>query len=123
MARVKRGNRRVQRRKKYLRLAKGYFGAKGKLHRYAKEAVERALKFAYVGRKVRKRDFRRLWIIRINAAARSHGLSYSQFMHGLKLADIRLDRKLLADLAVNDATAFAELASLVKQALAGQQAA
>jgi large subunit ribosomal protein L20 len=123
MARVKRGNRRVQRRKKYLRLAKGYLGAKGKLHRYAKEAVERALKFAYVGRKVRKRDFRRLWIIRINAAARSHGLSYSQFMHGLKLADIRLDRKLLADLAVNDATAFAELASLVKQALAGQQAA
>ena len=123
MARVKRGNHRVKRRKKYLRLTKGYWGAKGHLHRYAKEAVERALKFAYVGRKVKKRDFRRLWIIRINAAARSHGLSYSQFMHGLKLADIRLDRKLLADLAVNDAAAFAELATQVKQALAGQQAA
>lgn len=123
MARVKRGPHRVQRRKKYLRLAKGYWGAKSRLHRYAKEAVERALRFAYVGRKQRKRDFRRLWIVRINAAAHLNGLNYSQFMHGLKLADIRLDRKLLADLAVNDEAAFAELANLAKQALQAQHAA
>jgi len=117
MARVKRGNRRVQRRKKILGMAKGYWGAKGRLHRYAKEAVERGLKFAYVGRKQKKRDFRRLWIVRINAAAHLNGLNYSQFMHGLKLADVQLDRKILADLAVNDEAAFAELAKMAKQAL------
>jgi large subunit ribosomal protein L20 len=123
MARVKRGNHRVERRKKILGLAKGYWGAKSKLHRYAKEAVDRALKFAYTGRKQKKRDYRRLWIVRINAAARLHDLNYSQFMHGLKLADINLDRKLLADLAVHDAAAFAELASMVKQALNAPRAA
>ncbi|RMG50390.1 MAG: 50S ribosomal protein L20 [Acidobacteria bacterium] len=123
MARVKRGNRRLQRRKKYLRMAKGYWGAKGRLHRYAKEAVERALTFSYIGRKRKKRDFRRLWIIRINAAARLNGLNYSQFMHGLKLADVRLNRKMLADLAVNDEAAFAELANMAKEALKTHQAA
>lgn len=123
MARVKRGHHRVERRKKYMGMAKGYWGAKGRLHRYAKEAVERALTFAYVGRKQKKRDFRRLWIVRINAAAHLNGLNYSQFMHGLKLADVQLDRKILADLAVNDEAAFAELASMAKQALETQQAA
>lgn len=117
MPRVKRGHKRVQRRKKYLRLAKGYWGAKSRLHRYAKEAVERALKFAYIGRRLKKRDFRSLWIIRINAAARQHGLSYSQLMHGLKRAGVALDRKVLADLAVHDAAAFTELVSLAKKAL------
>ncbi|HXF06285.1 MAG TPA: 50S ribosomal protein L20 [Blastocatellia bacterium] len=117
MPRVKRGHKRVERRKKYLRLAKGYWGAKSRLHRYAKEAVERALKFAYIGRRLKKRDFRSLWIIRINAAARQQGLSYSQLMHGLKLAGVALDRKVLADLAVHDAAAFTELVSLAKKAL------
>lgn len=117
MPRVKRGHKRVQRRKKYLRLAKGYWGAKSRLHRYAKEAVERALKFAYIGRRLKKRDFRSLWIIRINAAARQHGLSYSQLMHGLKRAGVALDRKVLADLAVHDAATFTELVSLAKKAL------
>ncbi len=117
MPRVKRGHRRVERRKKYLRLAKGYWGAKSRLHRYAKEAVERALKFAYIGRRLKKRDFRRLWIVRINAAARQQGLSYNQFMHGLRLAGVTLDRKVLADMAVHDAAAFTELVSLAKKAL------
>ncbi len=120
MPRVKRGHKRVERRKKYLRLAKGYWGAKSRLHRYAKEAVQRAWKFAYIGRRLKKRDFRRLWIIRINAAARQNGLNYTQFMHGLKLAGVALDRKVLADLAVRDAAAFAELASVAKAALAAQ---
>jgi large subunit ribosomal protein L20 len=118
MPRVKRSNKRVERRQELLRKAKGYFGAKSKLHRYAKEAVERGLKFAYVGRKNKKRDFRRLWIVRINAAARENGMSYSQFMHGIKLADIQLDRKVMADLAVADPKAFAELAGMAKRALA-----
>lgn len=117
MPRVKRGHKRVERRKKYLRLAKGYWGARSRLHRYAKEAVERALRFAYIGRRLKKRDFRRLWIIRINAAARQQGLSYSQLMQGLKLAGVALDRKVLADLAVRDTAAFTELASLAKKAL------
>ncbi len=120
MPRVKRGHKRVERRKKYLRLAKGYWGAKGRLHRYAKEAVQRAWKFAYIGRRLKKRDFRRLWIIRINAAARQHGLNYTQFVHGLKLAGVALDRKALADLAARDAAAFAELAGVAKAALAAQ---
>jgi large subunit ribosomal protein L20 len=123
MPRVKRGNKRIEHRKKYLRLAKGYWGAKSRLHRYAKEAVERGLKFAYVGRRLKKRDFRRLWIIRINAAARLHGLSYSQFMHGIRLAGVALDRRVLADLAVNDAAAFTQLAGVAKQALAAPSAA
>jgi len=120
MPRVKRGHKRVERRKKYLRLAKGYWGAKSRLHRYAKEAVQRAWKFAYIGRRLKKRDFRRLWIIRINAAARQNGLNYTQFMHGLKLAGVALDRKVLADLAVRDAAAFAELAGVAKAALAAR---
>ena len=117
MPRVKRGNKRLEKRKKLEKLSSGYRGTKSKLYRSMRESVQRALKFAYVGRKVKKRDYRSLWIIRIGAAARLHGLNYSQFMHGLKLADINLDRKILADLAVNQPSAFADLAGSVKQAL------
>src|SRR5437588_11110748 len=106
MPRAKRGNKRVAKRKKILALAKGYRATKSKLYRQARESVERGLKFAYVGRKLKKRDFRRLWIIRINAAVRENGLNYSQFMSGIKFTGIDLNRKVLADLAVNDATAF-----------------
>jgi large subunit ribosomal protein L20 len=124
MPRAKRGNKRLQRRKKILTLAKGYRGTKSKLYRSAKESVERALNFAYTGRKIKKRDFRRLWIVRIGAAARLNGLNYSQFMHGLKASGIDLDRKVLADLAVNEPDAFAELAGQVKRTLSnGQQQA
>jgi large subunit ribosomal protein L20 len=107
--RVKRGSKRRERRKKILGLAKGYFLTKGKLYRSAKESVDRAGNFAYVGRKNKKRDFRRLWIIRINAAARLHDLSYSQFIAGLRRAGIELDRKSLAEIAATDQAAFAEL--------------
>jgi large subunit ribosomal protein L20 len=117
MPRAKRGNKRLERRKKILKLAKGYRGTKSKLYRSAKESVERGLNFAYTGRKLKKRDFRSLWIVRIGAAARLDGLNYSQFMHGLKLAGIELDRKVLADLAVNQPDAFTELASQAKNAL------
>lgn len=117
MPRVKRGNKRLQKRKKILKLAKGYRGTKSKLYRSAKESVERALNFAYTGRKLKKRDFRSLWIVRIGAATRLHGLSYSQFMYGLKLADIELDRKSLSDLAVNHPEAFAELVGAAKKAI------
>lgn len=118
MPRVKRGTKRRQRRKKYLKHAKGYFLTKSKLFRSAKESVERALRFAYRDRRARKREFRKLWIIRIGAAARMNELSYSQFIHGLKKAGIELDRKVLADLAANDAAAFSQLAATAKQALA-----
>ena len=118
MPRVKRGNKRLYKRKKILKLAKGYRGTKSKLYRSAKESVEKGLQYAYVGRKRRKRDFRRLWITRINAAARQHDLSYSQFMHGLKLAEIELDRKILADLAVKQPEAFETLADRAKDAIA-----
>ena len=118
MPRVKRGTKRRQRRKKILDRASGYFLTKGKLFRAAKEAVERGLKFAYVGRRQKKRDFRSLWIIRISAAARSHNLSYNKFIHGLKLAGVELDRKMLADLAVRDAAGFAALAEKARAALA-----
>ncbi|HEY0378312.1 MAG TPA: 50S ribosomal protein L20 [Pyrinomonadaceae bacterium] len=123
MPRAKRGNKRLERRKKILKLAKGYRGTKSKLYRSAKESVERGLNFAYTGRKLKKRDFRSLWIVRIGAAARLNGLNYSQFMHGLKVAGIDLDRKVLADLAANSPDAFAELAGQVKTALEneGQQ--
>ena len=121
MPRAKRGNKRVERRKKILKLAKGYRGTKSKLYRSAKESVERGLKFAYTGRKLKKRDFRSLWIVRIGAAARLHGLNYSQFMHGLKVAGIELDRKILADLAANQPEAFADLAGQVKGALQNEQ--
>ena len=118
MPRAKRGNKRVQKRKKILALAKGYRGTKSKLYRSAKESVERALNFAYTGRKLKKRDFRSLWIVRIGAACRLNGLNYSQFMHGLKVAGIDLDRKVLADLAAKQHESFAHLAGQVKDALA-----
>jgi large subunit ribosomal protein L20 len=117
MPRAKRGNKRLERRKKILKLAKGYRGTKSKLYRSAKESVERGLNFAYTGRKLKKRDFRSLWIVRIGAAARLNGLNYSQLMHGLKLAEIELDRKVLADLAVNQPEAFKEVALQAKSAL------
>ena len=116
MPRVKRGSKRRERRKKLLGLAKGYFLTKGKLYRSAKEAVDRAGTFAYVGRKRKKRDFRRLWIIRINAAARLHDLSYSQFIAGLKRAGVELDRKSLADLAARDPQACSKLVESAKAA-------
>src|SRR6188474_2386416 len=122
MPRAKRGNKRLERRKKILKLAKGYRGTKSKLYRSAKESVERSLNFAFTGRKLKKRDFRSLWIVRIGAAARENGLSYSQFMHGLKLAEINLDRKVLADLAVHEPAAFAEISSKVKQAIESSRA-
>jgi len=121
MPRAKRGNKRLERRKKILKLAKGYRGTKSKLYRSAKESVERGLNFAYTGRKLKKRDFRSLWIVRIGAAARLNGLNYSQFMHGLKLAGIELDRKVLADLAVNQPDAFKEAATQAKNALDNEQ--
>lgn len=117
MPRAKRGNKRLERRKKILKLAKGYRGTKSKLYRSAKESVERGLKFAYTGRKLKKRDFRSLWIVRIGAAARLNGLNYSQFMHGLKLAGIELDRKVLADLAVHHPESFKEVVAQAKNAL------
>src|SRR6266550_3570179 len=114
MPRAKRGNKRLERRKKILKLAKGYRGTKSKLYRSAKESVERGLNFAYTGRKLKKRDFRSLWIDRLGAGARLNGLNYSQYMHGLKLAGIELDRKILADLAAKQTDAFAALASQAK---------
>src|SRR5438128_545747 len=117
MPRAKRGNKRLERRKKILKLAKGYRGTKSKLYRSAKESVERGLNFAYTGRRLKKRDFRSLWIVRIGAAARLNGLNYSQFMHGLKISGIELDRKVLADLAVRQPDAFKEVAVLAKKAL------
>ncbi len=117
MPRAKRGNKRTEKRKKILKLAKGYRGTKSKLYRSASESVDRALNFAYTGRKLKKRDFRSLWIVRIGAAARLHDLNYSQFMHGLKLAGIELDRKVLAALAADEAEAFGELAGQVRGAL------
>ncbi len=117
MPRAKRGPKRTEKRKKILELAKGYRGTKSKLYRSAKESVERGLKFAYTGRKLKKRDFRSLWIVRIGAAARINGLNYSQFMHGLGLAGIELDRKSLADLAANAPEAFAELAGQARSAI------
>ncbi|MCA1816987.1 MAG: 50S ribosomal protein L20 [Acidobacteria bacterium] len=123
MPRAKRGHKRTEKRKKILKLAKGYRGTKSKLYRSAKESVERGLNFAYTGRKLKKRDFRSLWIVRIGAAARLNGMNYSQFMHGLSLAGIELDRKVLADLAANSPDAFAELAGQAKNAIDGKQQA
>jgi large subunit ribosomal protein L20 len=116
MPRVKRGNKRRQKRKKLLTLAKGYFLNKGKLYRAAKEAVDRAGNFAYVGRRQKKRDFRRLWIIRINAAARLNDISYSRLVSGLRKAGLELDRKSLADVAARDPQAFARLVASAKSA-------
>jgi large subunit ribosomal protein L20 len=113
--RVKRGPHRKDRRKKILNLAEGYWGGKSRLHRTAKIQVEKSLQYAYRDRKQRKRQFRRLWITRINAAARSNGMSYSNFIAGLKSAGCELDRKVLADLAVRDPQAFGQLVELAKQ--------
>ena len=117
MARVKRAVNAVKKRRKIMRLSKGYFGAKSKQYRTAKQAVMKSLAYSYRGRKQRKRDFRRLWITRINAAARMNGLSYSKFMNGLKIAGVELNRKVLAEMAVNDAAAFAQLVETAKGAL------
>ncbi len=116
MARIKRAVNAHKKRRKVLKLAKGYWGAKSKQYRTASEQVRRSLRYAYEGRKMRKRDFRRLWIIRINAAARLSGMSYSTFINGLKKKNIEVNRKMLADLAVNDAAAFAQLVELAKEA-------
>ncbi len=115
--RIKRGVNAVKKRRKIFRLAKGYFGCKSKNYRIARQAVMKSLQYAYVGRKRRKRDMRNLWIARINAGARVNGLSYSRFMHGLKVAGIDLNRKVLADLAVTDAAGFAALCEKAKAAL------
>lgn len=115
MARVKGGYVTRRRHKRVLKLAKGYFGAKHRLFKKANEQVMKSLMYAYRDRRQRKRDFRRLWITRINAAARMNGLSYSKLMHGLKLAGVSINRKMLADLAVNDLKSFNDLAGLAKQ--------
>lgn len=118
MARVKGGLGAKKRHNRTLKLAKGYRGARSKQYRVAKQSVMRALRSSYAGRKERKRQFRQLWIARINAAARLNGLSYSQFMHGLKLANVDLNRKVLADMAVTDAAGFAKLVEVAKSKLA-----
>lgn len=118
MARIKRGVTAHARHKKILKLAKGYYGARRKVFRVAKQAVTKAAQYAYIGRKRRKRQFRSLWIARINAAARINGLSYSRFMNGVLKANIKLDRKALADIAIHDAAAFAKIAEQAKSALA-----
>ncbi|MDP2892699.1 MAG: 50S ribosomal protein L20 [Bacillota bacterium] len=115
MSRIKRAVNALKKRRKILKQAKGYFGAKSKLYRVANQAVMKSLHYAYVGRKLRKRDFRSLWIIRINAAARLNGLSYSRMMNGLKLAGVSINRKMLADLAVNEPVAFTNLANMAKE--------
>jgi large subunit ribosomal protein L20 len=117
MARIKKGVNAHKKHKKILKLAKGYYGAKSKLYRPANEAVMRALRSAYSGRKQKKRDYRKLWITRINAAAHLNDLSYSKMMHGLKAANVAIDRKILADLAMNDAAAFSKLAEVAKENL------
>lgn len=117
MPRVKRSTKRNDRRKKILKRASGYFLTKSKLYQAAQEAVERGLKFAYIGRKQKKRQFRSLWIVRIGAAAKLNGMSYSTFISGLKKAGVGLDRKILADIAANDAAGFAALAIQAKAAL------
>ena len=115
MARIKRAVNAQKKRRKIMKLAKGYWGAKSKQYRAATEQVARSLRYAYIGRKLRKREFRRLWIVRINAAARMNGMSYSTFIAGLKKQNIEVNRKMLADLAVNDAEGFAKLVEIAKQ--------
>ncbi len=122
MPRVKRGTKRNDRRKKILKRASGYFLTKSKLYQAAQEAVERGLKFAYSGRKQKKRQYRSLWIVRINAAAKINGISYSQLMHGLKLAGNELNRKILADMAVRDEQGFAAVVAEAKAALGSSKA-
>ena len=116
MARIKRAVTAHKKRRKVFKLAKGYFGSRSKQYRTASEQVRRSLRYAYAGRKMRKRDFRRLWIARINAACRLNGMSYSVFINGLKKKNIEVNRKMLADLAVNDAAAFAQLVAIAKEA-------
>jgi large subunit ribosomal protein L20 len=123
MPRVKRGTKRNDRRKKILKRASGYFLTKSKLYQAAQEAVERGLKFAYTGRKQKKRQFRSLWIVRIGAAAKLNGISYSQLIHGLKVAGIELDRKVLAELAIHDAAGFTALTDKAKSALSNKKTA
>lgn len=123
MPRVKRGTVRRAKRKKLLSRAKGYYQTKSKLYRAAKEAVDTAGKYAFVGRKRKKRDYRKLWVVRINAAARENGLNYSQLMRGLKAAGITIDRKMLADLAATQSAAFAKVAAQAKAALPPQPSA
>ena len=118
MARVKGGMNARRRHNKVLKMAKGYRGARSKQYRIAKQSVMRALASSYAGRKQRKRQFRQLWIARINAAARINGLSYSKFMYGLKLAGVEMNRKVLSDMAINDAEGFAKLAALAKEKIA-----
>jgi len=118
MARIKGGVNAKKKHNRVLKLAKGYRGARSKQYRVAKQSVMRALTSSYAGRKQRKRQFRQLWIARINAAARLNGLSYSKFMYGLKLAEIELNRKVLADMAVNDAKGFADIAAIAKSKIA-----
>jgi large subunit ribosomal protein L20 len=122
MPRVKRGNKRKEYRKKILKRASGYFLTKSKLYQAAEEAVERGLKFAYRGRREKKRQFRSLWIVRIGAAAKLNGISYSQLIHGLKLAGIELDRKVLADIAAKDPAGFTALSTQAKTALSSAAA-
>ncbi len=122
MARVKRGTKRLQKRKKILNLASGFYGMKSKSHRIAKQAVDKSLGYAYRDRRQKKRQLRSLWIVRINAAAHLSGLSYSRFIAGMKAAGSTLDRKVLAELAVSDPQGFAGLAEMAKQALEGQSA-
>ncbi|MGM0437145.1 MAG: 50S ribosomal protein L20 [Bacillota bacterium] len=117
MPRVKRGNKARKRRKKVLKLAKGFFGSRSKLFRPANQAVMKSLQYAYRDRRNKKRNFRRLWITRINAAARQEGLAYSRFINGLKKADIEINRKMLAELAVNDKDAFKDLVDIAKKNL------
>ena len=118
MARIKRAVNAVKKRRKVFKLSKGYFGAKSKQYRAASQQVMRSMAYAYVGRKNKKREYRKLWIARINAAARINGLSYSKFMYGLKLAEVDINRKMLAEMAVNDAEGFKSLAELAKSKLA-----
>lgn len=115
--RIKRGVNAVKKRRKILKLAKGYFGAKSKNYRIARQAVMKSFNYAYIGRRLKKRDFRNLWIARINAAARANGMSYSKFMYGLKKANVELNRKVLADIAINDAQSFAKLVETAKASL------
>ena len=117
MARVKRAVNALKKRRKVMRLAKGYFGAKSKQYRAASEQVRRSMRYAFIGRRLKKREFRRLWIARINAAARMNGLSYSRMINGLKVAGVDINRKMLAELAISDANAFAALAEKAKEAL------
>ncbi len=116
MARIKRAVNAQKKRRKVMKLAKGYFGAKSKQYRAATEQVRRSLRYAYIGRKLRKREFRRLWIVRINAAARANGMSYSMLMNGLKKQNININRKMLAEIAVNDAAGFTKLVELARKA-------